>query len=270
MEDLQAANLLYRCPELYDQLRGDDTTTATLCAELLDAYGPAEARTVLDLGCGTGCDLAQLLAGRLEEGVGVDLQPQMIAYAHQAHPTLDIRLGDVRTFRLGQTVDLILCVGNVLGYLHANADQHAAFTTFAAHAHPGNLLVLYLPVAPSLPALTQAPPRTCRVPDFQVEVALSYTWDLRAQVETMHRHWQFDDGDRQAHDRIARRILGPRELDAYLAAAGFQTLEMFDDPADRQRPLRGPGAYAVARSVALPSGAASRRSTTPAWGACMR
>lgn len=242
--DLAATNRNYRRPDLYDKVRADNHATVKLCEELIDLHGIASARTLLDLGCGTARDLEHLAARYT--CTGVDLQPQMIAYARQVRPGLDLRVGDLRTFRLGYPVDVVTCLGNALAYIHDNAGLRAAFATFAAHAHAGTLLILQLPVAPSLPAVSGAPPRTTRADALDAEVTLSYIWDLRAQVETMYRTYRFDDGHTE-QDTIARRVLGPCELDAYLTWSGFQLRELFDTPDHRDTPtLTGPSAYAVA------------------------
>lgn len=246
--NLEQSSFLYRHPALYDQLRSDpDHTAAKRCEELIDRHGPAAARTVLDFGCGTGLDLAYL-AERFEV-VGVDLQPCMIDYARQVQPHLDLRVGDMRDFRLGHPVDVITCLGNALAYLHSNAELRAAFATFAAHARPGTILVLTTAVAVTGSALTGlAAPRPYPVSttDIRAEVAVSYEWHLRTQIETMHRHWAFDDG-RHARDCIRRRVIFPRELELYLSLAGFELVELFDHCTARHGELTGPVACITAR-----------------------
>lgn len=246
--DLEQSSLLYRHPEWYDLLRSDpDYATAKRCEELIDRHGPAGARTVLDFGCGTGRDLAYL-AKRLEV-VGVDLQPRMVAYARQVRPHLDLRVGDMRHVRLGHPVDAITCLGNALAYLHSNAELQAAFATFAAHARPGTVLVLVTAVAATTSASTgSAAARPFRIDtaDPHAEVTVTYGWQLWTQIETMRRHWMFDDG-RQARDCIRRRVIFPRELELYLHLAGFELLELFDGSAARQGTLTGPVATITAR-----------------------
>lgn len=238
---LEHSNLFYRAPALYDQVQaGLDHASAKLCEELIETHGISESRVILDLGCGTGRDLERL-AARFD-CVGVDLQPQMVEYAHQVRPELDIRVGDLRSIRLGQPADAILCLGNTLAYLHDNADLQAAFATFAAHAHPGTLLVLFTPVTP----IQQAEPHTARVDtdDLHAHVTINYEWDLRTQINTMQRHWRLDDGT-EHRDEVRRRILGPREVELYATLAGFEVAEVFST-LDREELLRGSSAYVVA------------------------
>ncbi|MCX5422775.1 trans-aconitate 2-methyltransferase [Streptomyces sp. NBC_00078] len=237
-ERLEASNLFYRDPALYDSAQAD-SDSASVCLELIDRHCPA-ARTLLDFGCGTGRDL-ELLAQRFD-CTGIDLQPGLVDYARRTRPGLDCRVGDMRTVRLGHTADVLVCLGNSLAYVHDNADIQAAFQTFAAHAHPNTLLVLCSPIAPiESPSPQQAGVET-RL--GSATVAISYEWDLRTQINTMRRHWVFDSGE-EYHDSIRRRVLGPRELELYALSAGFKVLEIVNEAG--ALPVSGPSAYTVAR-----------------------
>ncbi|MEU2821987.1 class I SAM-dependent methyltransferase [Streptomyces bacillaris] len=234
---MEATNLLYRDPALYDVIQSD-STGAGMCQTLIEMYWP-DARTLVDFGCGTGRDL-EILAKRFE-CTGLDLQPGMVDYARQARPELDIRIGDIRTVRLWRCVDVVTCLGNSLAYVHDNNEITQVFATFAAHAQRGSLLVLCSPVAP----ITSTEPMTATVdtPSGPATVTIRHEWDLRTQINTMHRHWVLTSGD-EAQDEIRRRVLLPRELEQYAERAGFEVLSMIDSSGGR---LAGPTAYTVAR-----------------------
>jgi SAM-dependent methyltransferase len=236
-EHVKATNLLYRDPALYDVVQSD-STSAGMCQTLIESYRP-HARTLVDFGCGTGRDL-EILAKHFQ-CIGVDLQPGMVDHAHQARPGLDIRTGDMRTVRLGKRMDVVTCMGNSLAYVHDNEEISQVFATFAAHAQPGALLVLCSPVAP----ITRTQPTTATVgtPRGSATVIIRHEWDLRTQINTMHRHWVLPSGD-EARDEIRRRVLFPRELERYAECAGFEVLDMLDGTGTG---LTGPTAYTVAR-----------------------
>lgn len=237
-EHLEASNLFYRDPELYDGVQSD-SDSARICRALIDRHQP-EARTLLDFGCGTGRDLEEL--AQHFDCIGVDLQPCLVDYARRTRPELDFRVGDMRTVRFGDTVGVLACLGNSLAYVHDNQDVQAAFRTFAAHAHPDTLLVLCSPVAPIGPSCRQ---QTHVETSFgTATVTISYEWDLRTQINTMRRHWAFASGE-EAHDVIRRRVLGPRELELYATQAGFDVVEITDESGVGS--VTGPGAYTIAR-----------------------
>ncbi|MFJ9892532.1 hypothetical protein ACIQPR_04285 [Streptomyces sp. NPDC091280] len=70
VEHVEATNLLYRDPALYDLVQAD-SAGAGMCQILIELHCP-DARTLVDFGCGTGRDL-EILAKRFE-CIGVDLQ----------------------------------------------------------------------------------------------------------------------------------------------------------------------------------------------------
>ncbi len=235
---LEASNLFYRDPALYDSMQVDSDSAST-CRALIDRHRP-DARTLLDFGCGTGRDLEQL--AQHFDCIGVDLQPSLADYARQTRPELDVRVGDMRTVRLGHTADVLTCLGNSLAYVHDNRDIQAAFETFAAHAHPGTLLILCSPVA----AIERPGPQEARVETSlgTATVTITYEWDLLTQINTMRRHWAFDSGE-EARDTIRRRVLGPREMELYAVHADFDVVAITDESWGDG--LIGPGAYTVAR-----------------------
>ncbi|MGW4826328.1 class I SAM-dependent methyltransferase [Amycolatopsis japonica] len=237
--NLAAHNIAYRRPDLYDALTRDSTTAAT-CEQLIDQHGTVGS--VLDLGCGTARDLAQLATPHRR--VGVDLQPALIDHARQRYPDLDLHVGDLRTVRLGTTFDTITCLGNSLAYLHHNNDIQAAFTTFAAHAHRGTVLIIVSQIAPT----TTGRPSRSRIDaaGIHADVTSEHHWDPRRQISTVHRTWRLDDGTTE-HDLLERRVLFPRELELYSTIAGFTPLALFTDPRHPTGPLTGSTAHFVAK-----------------------
>ncbi|TKG57914.1 class I SAM-dependent methyltransferase [Prauserella endophytica] len=234
-------NVAYRRPDLYDALTRDSTAAVT-CQRLINDYGSVPTGSVLDLGCGTARDLAVLAESH--DCVGVDIQPALIDHARHQHPALDLRVGDLRTIRLDRTFDTILCLGNSLAYLHHNEDIRAAFSTFAAHAQRGTLLLIVTQIAP---ALTTTPTRgRVEAAGIHAEVSTEHSWDARTQIATLRRTWQLDDGTTET-DRIQRRVLFPRELELYATLAGFCPLALFTDPQDHTGPITGSTAYFVAK-----------------------
>ncbi|RKZ11821.1 class I SAM-dependent methyltransferase [bacterium] len=99
-------------------------------AAFLQKWLPDKGR-VLDVGCGTGAYTRHLkTVGR--HGMGVDLDPGMIAQAQQADPGGDYRImgmEDLEHLEAG-SFSGIFCIGNVLP--HLPAEQVA---TFLGHVH---------------------------------------------------------------------------------------------------------------------------------------
>jgi SAM-dependent methyltransferase len=106
--------------------------------------GRPDARTILDLGCGTGRH-AILLVQRGYDVVGVDRSPAMLAIARQRAATagreIEFLEGDVRSVDLGRTFDAVLLMFAVLGYQLTDEDVARTIETVARHLRPGGLLL---------------------------------------------------------------------------------------------------------------------------------
>jgi len=107
------------------------------------------ARTLLDLGCGTGRH-DFLLTERGYRVTGVDMSADMLKVA-DAERTKRARAGgpqppefaqgDVRSVRLGQRFDVVVSLFHVMSYQTSNADLLAAFETLREHLAPGGVIL---------------------------------------------------------------------------------------------------------------------------------
>lgn len=213
---LARANLMYRRPDLYDQLTTGDEQAAQVASTVAELAVPVSS--VLDLGCGTGRDLDIFRSHYDWDGTGIEFQPDLVAYAQLVRPELNIRLGDMRTVRLGRTFDLITCLGNSFAYLHTDAELHAAAETFAAHAHSDTLLIINTLTAP--PPSGEVMHSTCRIDGAEAQVAIAGAWDADSKLHTTHRDWSFPDRA-AASDTIIRRVTPPAEIARILRPHGF-------------------------------------------------
>ena len=105
------------------------------------------AKSILDLGCGTGRhDL--LLAQMGYEVTGVDQSEEMLAEANAQLLSLNpqpplptFQQGDIRSIRLDRTFDVVISLFHVMSYQVTNADLRAAFATARAHLEPGGIFI---------------------------------------------------------------------------------------------------------------------------------
>lgn len=113
--------------------------------KLISAYSP-DAKTILELGCGTGIH-ASLLAERGYRISAIDLSEAMLKQARDRAQQLlnpsaiDFVQGDVRTVRVARSFDVVISLFHVFSYQITNADLQAAFATAKAHLKPGGLLI---------------------------------------------------------------------------------------------------------------------------------
>jgi trans-aconitate 2-methyltransferase len=120
---------------------------------LVAAIGHLEPRTVADLGCGPGGLTATLLERwPTAHIVGVDTSQEMIDHAQRREITgrLAFELGDARSWRAGQSVDLIL--SNAC--FHWIDDHRALFDHLAPQLADGGVLAFQVPANHAEPSHT--------------------------------------------------------------------------------------------------------------------
>ncbi len=133
----------------YDLLYRDKNyaAEAEFIHRLIQTHAP-QAKSVLDLGCGTGVH-ASLLAEYGYTLCGVDRSESMLQQAEERRMGLDKALssqlqflpGDVRTVRIPQTFDVVVSLFHVVSYQITNQDLWAAFETAKVHLKPGGLFI---------------------------------------------------------------------------------------------------------------------------------
>jgi SAM-dependent methyltransferase len=241
-------NFLYRNPQHYELVypeAGDDTPA--MCRRMFGRFLPRPPASILDVGCGTGRDLASL-SRDCADCRGVDAQPSMIQFARRTRPGLPLEVGDMRAFRLGRTFDAILCLGSTFMYALTNADVQATLETFAVHARAGTLLVLdvnnaagYLPGG----SFQEVIESRVDVPGLRATVRARHSFDRRRQLLIRSRTWTIE-GREEVEDWCEYRLFFPAELEQLLSSHGFRVAGMFDDKELRDSDLAGPRLYVAA------------------------
>lgn len=102
-----------------------------------------DARTVLNLGCGSGRHDRCLTEMRYAV-TGVDLSEEMLAAArHSAGTSKDLEYhhGDLRSIRLEKTFDVVISLFHVMSYQQTNADLKASFTSAGRHLKAGGVFI---------------------------------------------------------------------------------------------------------------------------------
>jgi len=211
-------DLLYR-----DKAYGDE---ATHLDALIREQTPA-AKTLLELGCGTGGHAVQLA----KHGYaihGIDLSQTMLAVA-RAHESDNLHFshGDARSVRLGRTFDTVISVFHVMSYQTTNADLSAAFSTARAHLDPGGVFVFDCWYGPAV--LTDRPVvRVRTIEDGNIVVtriaepamhAAENLVDVNYHVFLRDKHTQETSELRETH---RMRYLFSPEIALLLLQAGFE------------------------------------------------
>ncbi len=172
-----------RSADLYDVIYSsfkNYPAEAAQLAELIRREHP-NARTVLDVACGTA-EHARLLAGEHGFAVdGLDLDPAFVRIARGKLTGGAVFLADMTAFDLGRTYDVILCLFSSIGYVRTLDNVTRALRCFRDHLAPGGLVL----VEPWFPPGFLQPGRThavcanaegvsvCRMSRMEVEDRIS-------------------------------------------------------------------------------------------------
>jgi SAM-dependent methyltransferase len=100
----------------------------------------ADARTLLDVACGTGLHLCSFRNDLHVEGV--EPHPRLRAIARDRLTDVPVHDGDMRTFELGRHFDVVTCLFSAIGYMLTLDDLRRAIRQMAAHVSPGGVLVV--------------------------------------------------------------------------------------------------------------------------------
>lgn len=145
----------------YDILYADKdyTAEATFLGMLVERLRPG-ARSVLDLGSGTGRHARELTA--LGYSVtGVEMSSDMLARAVSESAATGsekapaFHLGDVRTVRLGSMFDVVTALFHVMSYQTSNEDLRKTLETARVHAADDGVFIFDYWYGPAV--LTQRP-----------------------------------------------------------------------------------------------------------------
>jgi SAM-dependent methyltransferase len=124
--------------KIYDALKGDRSDKVRLLLDVIQTYRP-EARSVIELACGTGTIL-QGLAG-MYEVVGLDTSKQMLRHARRRLPGVPLIHADMAEFVIDARFDVAYCFHNSVNHLLTLQKWEQFFATVAAHLHDKGLFV---------------------------------------------------------------------------------------------------------------------------------
>ncbi len=250
--DAKVKNALYQDPKLYELVYQTPSldvsyTDMTLCLRMFERFLAAPPQSILDMGSGTGRNLDDL-SKICQDCVGIDYLPEMVEFAQSKYKHLQFLQGDMRRIRLHRTFDVMICMGSVLMHALSNKDLEQTFNTFAAHAHPGSLLIL--DIKNYIRFLQDDMPETIEkeidTPNLQGKYILHQRLDFRKQIMIWKRFWHLS-GYPVTEDYCEWRMLFPQEIGQFLQQSGFSIVGMFDNLELKQTDLTGNRLFVAAQ-----------------------
>lgn len=219
-------NLLYRDKDYAGE--------ADYIDSLIKRYKP-DAKSILDLGCGTGRHAA-LLAQTGYKVHGIDMSKDMLAVANESTDGEHIVFScdDVRLARLDKTFDVVVSLFHVISYQTSNDDLLKAFTTAYEHLNPGGVFIFDCWYGPAV--LSDRPTvRVKRLEDEAIEVIRLAEPVMHANENLVDVNYHVTirskaDGTEEVITETHRmRYLFKPEVDLLLGETGFKIEGFFED-----------------------------------------
>ncbi len=193
----------------------------------------ADARSVLDLGCGTGELTAKL--SETCEVVGIDPAASMLEVARRrpGGERVTWMEGDARGLRLDRRFDLILLTGHAFQVFLAPEDQLAALRTMALHLTPRGRF-LFDSRNPAAEAWkTWGPEASRRQVEHPtlgpVEAWNDATHDAATGIATYETHYRVLATGRQLSAASKIRFTPRAELESLISEAGLHVTNWYGD-----------------------------------------
>jgi cyclopropane fatty-acyl-phospholipid synthase-like methyltransferase len=124
--------------KFYDAVMGDGSESAKRILNFLRVANP-NARTVLELGCGTGSILKHLQNSY--EVSGLDLSSKMLSIAREKVPRAKLSRQDMTDFQIDEQFDAVICVFDSINHVRRFSDWKRVFARVRQHLAPGGCFI---------------------------------------------------------------------------------------------------------------------------------
>jgi len=183
----------------YDRIMGDRSEEVDRIRSYISRHMP-QARSLLELGCGTGALLAGL-SGELDV-TGIDQSRQMLAIAAESVPGANLVRGDMTAFTLAGRFDVVICMFDTLNHVPSFDGWLSLFSCVHEHLVEGGLFIFDVNTAGRLRRLHDAPPFLDEFDGNVVIMTVRSAHDGLSLWETKIFDRQQDDIYRLHHERI--------------------------------------------------------------------
>lgn len=241
-------NSAYDDPIFYDALTAArKATVPELVRTAVAKFATRRPATLIDIGCGTAIYLSEVRSF-IPDCTGVDLNPDMLERAKAANPGVSFELGDMRSFRLGRTCDIVLSVGSSITYALEDADLDATLDTYSAHMDGESILIVSCWNAAAFLGSDRhiLAVETVRTPLGNLQATSEFNFDRARQRLTRLRKWS-GSGAPVEPDYWEYRMLFPQELRHRMRGAGMDVIGVYDNDAMVPSELGGIRMITVAR-----------------------
>lgn len=189
-----------------------------ICA--LVAERSPDARTLLDVACGTGGHLVHLRERFACEGV--DLDPDLLAVARERLPDVLLHEADMRSFDLDRRFDVVTCLFSAIGFVGDLDGLARAADRLAAHVSDGGVLIVEPWVTPE--AWIAGRPHALAAQNHRLALTRLTVSGREGRLAITDMHYVASDGSTvdEWRDRHEIALFTHDEMRAAFEATGLQ------------------------------------------------
>ncbi|MCG3196881.1 MAG: methyltransferase domain-containing protein [Candidatus Omnitrophica bacterium] len=189
-------------------------------------------KRLLNLACGTG-NMEVYWAAKGFQVTGIDRSEEMVEMARAKLPRgcrVRFGIGDMRTFDLGETFDLALCLYDSLNYLTRAREVQDCFRRVHSHLKAGGGFIFDVATETNILENFTQSTYAENFEDF------AYIWDneynMRTKICRSDFHFFYRVGRSSRFERFSethyQKIYATRDLIRWLEDAGFECLAVYD------------------------------------------
>jgi SAM-dependent methyltransferase len=215
----------------YDAVQGDRAEHAAYLRSLIAKHNP-DAKTVLELACGTGSILKQLLPHY--EVTGLDRSQKMLALAAEKVPGVRLVQGDMTQTTLDERFDVVLCVFDSINHLLKFTEWQAVFDRAREQLAAGGIFIFDVNTQRRLEWLAAQPQvvqwfgdRDLLVLDVRRGTRGSFVWVIEIFEHLGNSNYRF-------HSEEISEVAFPTERIKAALSKRFGSVRLYD--ARRSRP----------------------------------
>jgi len=191
------------------------------------------AKSILDLGCGTGKH-AYELAKFGYKVTGVDLSQQMIDIAKENmsdNPNLNFHQGDIRNYKLNQQFDVVISLFHVMSYQVTNKDLKACFITAKDHLTDNGIFLFDAWYGPGV--LTDLPViRIKRLQNEKIQILRIAEPSINPEINVVDVHYEVHVKNNETglesilNEKHSMRYLFDPEIEFIIESVGLNQLRL--------------------------------------------
>jgi len=201
------------------------------------------AKSVLELGCGTGA-LTVRLEAHAERVVAVDASEAMLERARARLRQSEVLHGDMRTTPSSGSFDLVVAVFDVVNNLLEDGELEDLAGSVLRRTAPGGLWIFDVNTPSGLESPWEGGVMEAWVDDLHCR--FEHRWDAKRQRAEVHAWWENDAGSCEEFHR--QRPYAAAEVEACLLQAGFATVRCSAHPDGGEPEPDEPRLWVVARA----------------------